>query len=155
MAAVARLRDLEASYLLWIGFVAVLAFLVLYPLFWLLAGSVYSPQTGGLTLANFVAREIFGRNAMASGDAWAIGGEQLQVAGVQPLPIGVAVLRLRHRGLGVGRAECGAAHQYACAFSRSWRARMSSAARATRRRASSSIISRAFADGMRFAISVR
>lgn len=55
MVATMRLRDSEPSYLLWIGFAAVLAFLVLYPLFWLLAGSIYNPQTGGLTLAHFVA----------------------------------------------------------------------------------------------------
>jgi iron(III) transport system permease protein len=50
----ARLRNLEPSYFLWIGFVAVLVFLVLYPLFWLLAGSIYNPRTSALTLANFI-----------------------------------------------------------------------------------------------------
>lgn len=55
MTVTARLRNLEPSSLLWIGLATVLVFLVLYPLFWLLFGSVYSPRTGELTLVNFAA----------------------------------------------------------------------------------------------------
>ena len=42
-----RLRHLEPSFVVVLGLGAILVFLVLYPLFWLLVGSLYDPASGG------------------------------------------------------------------------------------------------------------
>jgi iron(III) transport system permease protein len=55
MTITARLRNLEPSLVLWFSLALLLIFLVVYPLFWLLAGSLYDPQSGGVTFANFAA----------------------------------------------------------------------------------------------------
>jgi iron(III) transport system permease protein len=55
MTIKARLRNVEPSLVLWFALALLLIFLVVYPLFWLLAGSLYDPQTGGITFANFAA----------------------------------------------------------------------------------------------------
>jgi len=51
----ARLRNLEPSFLLGIALVAILVFLVVNPLLRLLIGSLTDPAAGGFTLSNFIA----------------------------------------------------------------------------------------------------
>ena len=48
-----RLKNIEPSLLLWVLLAGVLALLVLYPLFWLLVGSIHGGESHKFTLANF------------------------------------------------------------------------------------------------------
>src|SRR5215470_8335891 len=45
----------DASIVLFAALAVLLVFIVVYPLFWLLAGSLYDPKTGAITFANFAA----------------------------------------------------------------------------------------------------
>lgn len=99
-----RLYNLEPSFLLWVVLVGVLALLVVYPLFWLLVGSLYSPGSGEFTFANFATAYGRIRYIAAFRNSVVMGLAVTAACAVIAVPMAWAVSRTNMPGKGLVRA---------------------------------------------------
>jgi iron(III) transport system permease protein len=99
-----RLHNLEPSFLLWVVMVGVLALLVVYPLFWLLVGSLYSPGSGEFTFANFATAYGRIRYIAAFRNSVVMGLAVTAACAVVAVPMAWAVSRTNMPGKGLVRA---------------------------------------------------
>jgi iron(III) transport system permease protein len=98
MSVRARLRNMEPSFVVVVGLGAILVFLVLYPLFWLLVGSLYNPASGGFGLANFAAAYGRERYIIALRNSLVLGTAVTALCSVVAVPMAWTVSRTNMPG---------------------------------------------------------
>jgi iron(III) transport system permease protein len=97
---VQRTRRFDPSWLLWIGIIVVLLFLVVSPFLQLLVTSFKSDKTGGFTLANYAAAYGRERYIQALFNSLELGACAALLAGVFAVPLAWAVSRTNMPGRG-------------------------------------------------------
>jgi iron(III) transport system permease protein len=97
-------RGFDASWILWIGLIAVLLFLVVSPFFHLLITSFRSEKTGAFTFANYAAAYGRDRYVQALFNSLELGACAALLAGVFAVPLAWAVSRTDMPGRGLVRA---------------------------------------------------
>jgi iron(III) transport system permease protein len=103
LAERARFAWWDSSWLLWIGIIAVLLFLVVSPFVHLVATSFRSADTGGFTWENYVAAYGRERYVQALVNSLKLGAGAALLAGLFAVPLAWAVSRTNMPGRGLVR----------------------------------------------------
>lgn len=101
--ALSRPRGWDASWLLWIGIIAILLFLVVSPFVHLVATSFRASDTGEFTLSNYAAAYGRERYVEALFNSLELGAAAALLAGIIAVPLAWAVSRTNMPGRGLIR----------------------------------------------------
>ena len=101
--ATPRTRGFDATWLIWIGLIAVLVFLVVSPFVHLLVASFRSEKTGAFTFANYAAAYGRERYVQALINSLELGACSASLAGFFAVPLAWAVSRTDMPGRGLVR----------------------------------------------------